>query len=238
MRTRFATRLVAWREFDATVADRARGTAGRRICEVGAGANPLLTAAEASEQGLDYVLLDASQEELAKTDDAYTKVAADMGSPGVDAGGPYDLVFSRFTAEHIASPEVFHRNVLEMLVPGGLAMHFFPTLYAPVFVLNRLLPEGLMSNALHRLQHGREPHGHTGKFRAYYRWCRGPGRRQRERFESVGFEVDEYVGYFGHSYYDRYRPLRAAMEWTADALVRRPVPLLTSYAWISLRRPE
>ena len=237
MRKRFGTWLAAWDEFDEAVETKARDPAVSRICEVGAGANPLLPPGFVTEHGLDYVLLDASTEELAKADEAYTKIQGDAESADLDAGGPYDLVFSRFTAEHIGAPEAFHRNVHAMLGPGATALHFFPTLYAPAFVVNRLLPERLTDWMLQRVQGGREHEGHTGKFPAYYRWCRGPTRRQRERFERVGFEVEEYVGYFGHFYYDPIPVLRALLAVTARTLARHPLPLLTSYAYVSLRRP-
>jgi hypothetical protein len=59
------------------------------------------------------------------------------------------------------------------------------------------------------------------------------------RFETIGFEVCEYVGYFGHGYY-RYRLAfldrleHAKSKW----LVRHPIPFLTSYASIVLRKPN
>ena len=79
--------------------------------------------------------------------------------------------------------------------------------------------------------------GEHAKFRAYYRWCRGPTRRQLRRLESVGFQVLDYVGYFGHGYFGPLKPLDRVEQALSHALVRRPLPALTSYATVTLRRP-
>jgi hypothetical protein len=57
------------------------------------------------------------------------------------------------------------------------------------------------------------------------------------RFERVGFEVVEFRGYFGHSYYQTRMPLlhkleRAKARW----LAKHPIPLLTSFSWVVLRK--
>ena len=107
-------------------------------------------------------------------------------------------------------------------VPGGTALHTFPTLYEPAFMVNRVLPERVMEPLLRRVQPGREPEGEHAKFRAYYRWCRGPTRRQLRRLESVGFQVLDYVGYFGHGYFGPLKPLDRVEQALSHALVRRP----------------
>ena len=117
---------------------------------------------------------------------------------------------------------------------GGYAVHFFPTLWALPFVLNCVLAERLAKPVLLSI---RPQHAHS-KFPAYYRWCRGPTRRQRERLESVGFQVERYDGYFGHSYYGAVGPLQAAENALAHALVRHPVPALTAYALVVLRKGD
>jgi hypothetical protein len=59
------------------------------------------------------------------------------------------------------------------------------------------------------------------------------------RFESLGFEVLEYTGYFGHSYYRRRLPLLDFIEGKKAAwLARHPHPLLTSYARVLLRKRD
>lgn len=237
MKTRYG-RLwsAAWDEFEEAVQGIARDPGVNRVCEVGAGATPLLDLEFVKREGLDYVLLDASAEELDKADPSYAKIEANVEDPALETGAPFDLVFSQFTAEHVRSPHALHRNVHAMLAPGGLAAHFFPTLYAPPFVLNRLLPERLMHVLLMRVQPRRTDAGLEAKFPAYYRWCRGPSERQLRRFEGVGFEVVEYVGYFGHDYYEPVPGLRAISRSIAAGLTKRPIPWLTSYAHVVLRR--
>jgi 2-polyprenyl-3-methyl-5-hydroxy-6-metoxy-1,4-benzoquinol methylase len=213
-------------------------TRPRRVCELGGGAHPALSQEFVAEQRLEYLVVDVSDEELAKAPAGYAKFMADAASPTFDPPGAYDLVFSISVAEHISRPDLFHRNVLRLLVPGGSAFHFFSTLYALPFVANRLLPEQITERVLRLVQPGREQTGGHGKFPALYRWCRGPTRRQIARFEHIGFHVEEYVGYFGHGYYTKVRPLQAAQDRLESLLVRRPVPLLTSYASVLLRKPN
>jgi hypothetical protein len=48
--------------------------------------------------------------------------------------------------------------------------------------------------------------------------------------------VLDYVGYFGHGYFDRFRFLDRPEQALARALTRHPVPAFTSYATVLLRR--
>jgi 2-polyprenyl-3-methyl-5-hydroxy-6-metoxy-1,4-benzoquinol methylase len=210
----------------------------RRLCEIGAGANPMLSLDVAGDAGIErYVVTDVSEEELAKAPQGYEKVVADVTRTAVDGVGDFDLIISHTVAEHVTDPAGFHRTVLGMLARGGHAMHFFPTLYEPAFVVNRLLPEAAAERILQRIQPDRERGGLHQKFPAYYRWCRGPTGRQLARLTGVGFEVDEYVGIYGHDYYSPVRPIDRLQTMLADTLARHPVPSLTAYAWVSLRRP-
>lgn len=225
----------AWDDYDAKARALARAPGVVRVCELGGGANPALPLSFIRQHGLDYSVVDVSAQELAKAPAEYNKVQADVTSADLSLPS-YDLVLSQFLAEHVHEPRRFHANVLSMLKPGGRALHFFPTLYGPPFALNSLLPERLTERLLLRLQPFREPEGAHGKFRAYYRWCRGPTRRQVQRLERVGFEVEDYVGYFGHGYFDRVRSLGRAEQGVTSMLLRWPVPALTTYAIVALRR--
>jgi SAM-dependent methyltransferase len=236
MDVRYGLSNSAWGEQAAIVRDIATRDGVGRVCDVGGGASPLLPLDFVEANGVDYVVVDISREELDKAPDGYAKLQADVSSPGFSAGEPFDLVFSRFVAEHVRRPDVFHRNLHEALVDGGYAVHFFPTLWALPFVLNRILPKRLTESLLLRMHPRRAPEGRHGKFPAYYRWCRGPTRRQLERLEGAGFEVERYLGYFGHGYYERVGFLNAAENALAQALVRHPAPTLTAYALVVLRR--
>lgn len=209
----------------------------KRIGELGGGANPALPLDYVREQGLSYVLADISPEELAKAPPGYATRVLDMTAREAGTDGEFDFVFSRMLAEHVSDPVQFHTNVRRMLKPGGVAFHFFPTLYAPPFVLNLMVPEALSSWLLNRLQPGRESSGNHGKFVAYYRWCRGPSAPQIARLESVGFRVLRYTGFFGHKpYYRKFPPLLALHSRLAEWLCRHPWPRLTSFAYVVLQK--
>lgn len=228
----------AWRNYDAFLRRIIASHRVRSVCEIGGGANPAFPLEYVAERELDYLILDLSQDELDKAPSGYRKVQADIvqAAPGGERG--FDLVFSKMLAEHVLDGERFHRNVGELLRPGGIAVHFFPTLYAPPFVLNALLPERLAEFVLHIVQTGRERTGKRAKFPAYYHWCRGPTSRQVERFESLGFEIERYIGFFGHAGYFRKVPtLERAHRYFATWLVKHPFPQITSFTWVVLRKP-
>ena len=210
----------------------------KRWCDVGGGAKPVLNPAQIERFKLDYVLLDSSQGELDRAPGGYTKLRADILDPATTSellagGGPFDVVLSRWTAEHVTDGRRFHESIFGMLTAHGSAVHFFPTLYSPPFVANLLLPDAV-SGAL--LRHA-EP-GRTAKFPPHYKWCRGPTRRQLRRLQSVGYSVERYAGYFGHHFYDSVPALRRAHRTLSETLVRHPLPALTSFALVVLRRPS
>jgi SAM-dependent methyltransferase len=224
---------VAWAGYVPFLEQLIDRTAARRICDVGAGARPGLPPDVVRRRKLEYVLLDISEEELAKAPDAYAKIRADVTAADLGTDEKFDLVVSRMVAEHIQHPVRFHRNVNRLLVANGRAFHFFATLYSLPFVVNRLLPRGISYDILQLLRPG--PAKERPKFRAYYRWCRGPTGRQMRRFADIGYEVEEYLGFFGHNYYAKASPIQHLENLIARTLVRRPVPLLTSFAYVVLR---
>ncbi len=180
-----------------------------KVCDIGGGANPVFSEDYIKEKHLDYTLLDISEEELSKAPKDYNKVLADIASPDFVLTSQYDLVFSKMLAEHISNAEQFHKNVLSCLANNGLAVHFFPTLYTLPFLANYLFPEYIADILLNKFA-PRNKHQHN-KFPAYYQWCRGPSRKQIQRFISLGYDVVEYRGFFGHSgYYNKVKVL----SWT------------------------
>ncbi|MGF1674246.1 MAG: class I SAM-dependent methyltransferase [Rivularia sp. (in: cyanobacteria)] len=208
----------------------------KTICEVGGGANPFLDLDFVQSNGLEYTIIDISADELAKAPDCYNKIQANIADPNLELPGKYDLVFSHFLAEHVENGLVFHRNVFNLLQENGRAFHVFPTLYAPPFAINHLLPEDLSSNILLFFFPHREKQGKYGKFPAYYSWCRGPIKSQFKKFESLGYSVEEYVGFYGHPYYKKVAPLHKIANYLAGFLKENPNPLLTTYAYVVLRK--
>jgi SAM-dependent methyltransferase len=225
----------AWDGYEGFLKNLIEARGVRTICDVGGGANPLLPIEYVQARSLEYTILDIAEGELQKAPEGYHKVVADIASRGCDLGGStFDLVFSKMLAEHISDAPQFHANIRKLLAPGGVAAHFFPTLYALPFVVNRIIPEYL-SDRLLRFFAPRDRYQHA-KFPAYYRWCRGPTRRQFERLASVGLEVVEYVGCFGHAgYYRRLPGIRQIHALGTRILLRFPSPHLTSYALFVVR---
>jgi SAM-dependent methyltransferase len=207
------------------------------VLEIGAGAHPTLSVDRVRTLGVRYTTNDISQDELDKADPAYIRLCHDLSGeePPAPLCGSFDLVFSRMVNEHVSDGERYYRNIATMLRPGGISTHWFSTLYALPFLGNRLMPESLADRVLDVLA-PRDRSNH-GKFKAYYSWGRGPTRRMVKRLESVGFEVLEYTGYFGHTYYRRRMPVLDFIEGKkAQWLARHPHPLLTSYARVLLRK--
>jgi uncharacterized UPF0146 family protein len=235
-RIRYARTTPDWHgDFVARVRDVIAASGARRICEIGAGANPALSPEFVAERGLSYLATDVSEAELRKAPSSYEKMRLDICAPNFEAPGAFDLAFSASVAEHISDPALFHRNVRALLAVDGRAMHVFSTLYAPLFVANRLLPGAVSTPLVERFFPARAKHGSHGKFPALYRWCRGPTRSQLDRLEACGFVIEEYVGFFGHFYYHSLPALQRAANRFADWLVAHPTPWLTSYAYVVLR---
>lgn len=222
----------AWSGYEAFLKDLIETRSVRTICDIGGGANPLLPIEYIQQHSLDYTVLDISESELQKASPVYHKIAADIAATDFAIDGKkYDLVFSKMLAEHIGNAPQFHANIRKILAPHGVAAHFFPTLYAFPFMVNRLIPESL-SDRLLNLFAPRDRFQHA-KFPAYYQWCRGPTQRQFQRLAGVGLAVVQYIGFFGHSgYYRRLPGIRQLHELTTRMLMKFPNPFLTSYAFL------
>ena len=224
-------------DFEALVRELGSCDGCKHILEVGGGANPFLPLDFVQRHGIEYRVLDISADELAKGPTGYVKLVGDVCDPSLRLPERFDLIFSRMVAEHVRDGEVFHRNIQQLLVPGGVTVHIFPTLYAFPFLINGYFPEWLTSWLLDILQPGiRRKEGRQRKFPAYYSWCRGPSKRQFDRLGRLGYRVERYIGYFGHDgYYRRIKPLYLLNQWLSQMLLRHPLPLLTSYAIVVLR---
>lgn len=238
----YAADRAVWRDFPARVDEMASRPGVRRVCDIGGGARPTLDHETVERLDLEYVVLDISQEELDKAHPRYTKLCADVTRPDLTQevaavrGDGFDLVISRMLAEHVPDAAAFHRNVHALLADGGHAVHVFPTLYAPPFVANRLLPAAVSRWILLKAQPHRVDEGLEGKFKAYYRWCRGPSARQYQRFTGLGFDVVEYRGYFGARGYYRPFGLGKVDEAMTRRLLARPVAAMTTYGLVVLRK--
>jgi uncharacterized UPF0146 family protein len=236
MEVRYDHFSKAWIKYFEVLKELASLPTVKKICEIGGGANPALPLDFVEKHGLEYTILDISVEELEKAPSGYKKLQGDIASSSFSLDGQYDLVFSMQLAEHIKSGHDFHKNVLNLLNDSGYAFHFFPTLYTLPFVMNRLLPQNLSSIILIFNDPSRKKEGNRGKFPAYYSWCKGPLESQIKSFENLGYCVEKYVGFFGHNYYVKIKPLKVISSMITSVLLKYPIPLLTSYAYILLRK--
>ncbi len=207
----------------------------KHLCEIGGGAFPALSLEQIKKRGIEYTVLDISRTELERAPQGYKKVEADICDPNLKVEGRYDLIFSKMLAEHVLDAEVFHTNVYRLLKPGGIAFHFFPTLYSPPFIINWLMPE-FLAKILFNLFVRNDPVEHK-RFSAHYNWCRGPIKKQINNLEKIGFEIIEYRGFFGHKYYRKIPLLRDLHKLTVMFLMRFPNAYLTSFSFVVLRKP-
>jgi SAM-dependent methyltransferase len=226
-----------WQAYDGLLVDLARREGVTSVAELGGGANPMIADTEKWGFVSERVVVDISADELAKSDGQVQTRVADLCKPIPDGHNSYDLVFSKMLCEHLPDAAAFHANCYNLLRPGGLSVHFFPTLFTLPFVVNRLIPENLTRSMLRMVQPGRFTNPKLSKFPAYYRWCTGPTRQAQKRYESVGFEVEAWSASFGHLYYDKIPGLNKAERAKTRFLLEHPVPALTSFATVVLRKP-
>jgi SAM-dependent methyltransferase len=225
-----------WSEYPDFVQGLVQQYGAHRICDVGGGANPVLSLQFVTENGLDCTVLDISSKELEKAPNGYKKLVCDMEAQKIDLPDQFDFVITKMMAEHIKNGVLFHKNIFSMLKPGGVAVHYFPTLYALPFLVNKITPEWLSSMLLDfflprdRFQ--------LGKFPAYYSWCFGPTPSMLAMLTGIGYKVLEYRGFFGNVYYRKIPVIRDLHKAYSEYLTRHPNPYLTSFAQVVLYKAE
>jgi SAM-dependent methyltransferase len=225
-----------WQEYSEFIQNLIKEYDIRKICDVGGGANPVLSQQFVTDNQLDCTVLDISSAELEKAPKEYKKLVQDIEAADSVPTDQFDLVVTKMMAEHLRDGRLFHKNVFSMLKPGGVAVHYFPTLYALPFLINRSMPEWLSSFLLDIfLPRDRYQ---LGKFPAYYSWCYGPTRPMLRMLTGIGYEIVQYKGFFGNTYYTRIPILRNLHKTYTQCLVNHPTPYLTSFAQVILRKPE
>lgn len=208
----------------------------QKVCDVGGGANPILPYQFIEANHLDCTVLDISSIELQKAPDGYKKLVQDIEAEDIKLRDEFDLVITKMMAEHVRNGKLFHQNIYKLLRPGGIAVHYFPTLYSIPFVVNKIMPERLSSFLLDVFL-PRNRH-QLGKFRAYYSWCFGPTTSMLSMLSNIGYSVVEYRAFFGHVYYDKI-PLVRDLHWLYSRfLVQFPNPYLTSFGQVILQKPN
>jgi hypothetical protein len=205
----------------------------RTICEIGCGANPEFSYPELERAKDEYHLMDISKTELAKAPDEYIKIVADVTSPDLPSEHKYDLIFTKMLAEHVADGKAFHTNILHLLSPNGIAVHFFPTLFNVPFIINKISPERISDKLLYYFSR------YHHKFPAKYSWCYGATKKQIGRFDDLGYRVIVYGGFFGHEgYWEKIPVFRNIHVAKTSFLLKHPNPHFTSYAIIVVAKKE
>jgi SAM-dependent methyltransferase len=203
------------------------------ILELGAGRWPSFRMDEMPGSIHSYTVNDISEDELALLPEGYEKACFNVSGDAANFRDNYDVVFSRFLAEHVPDGVAMHRNVFSVLKPGGTAFHLIPTLYAMPFVINKYLPETLTSKILSLLSPRRVI---SPKFPAPYSACYGNPAKMKAMLEEIGFRDVEIRNFYGHFYYERIPVLRKLHSWFSDLAAARNWYLLGSYAYITARK--
>jgi len=201
-----------------------------RILELGAGRWPSFKIAEMPSTVESYTVNDISAGELALLPAGYDKACFDVSGDASSFTDTYDVVFSRFLAEHVRDGVAMHRNVFRVLRPGGVAFHLIPTLYALPFVLNKLAPERFTTPLLKWLSPRRAI---SPKFPAYYSACYGNPVRMAAMLRDIGYKKIEIRPFFGHFYYENI-PLLSSLHRRFSAMAAdHNWNNLSSYAYIT-----
>lgn len=233
----------AWTNYTATILAFARQIAQRRpgpvrFLEIGGGRDPLFREDEAAQAGLAVTVNDIDAAELALAPQAFARAQFDIAGDldqAKAATGSYDLIVSRMVMEHVAGVPQAWTNMHRLLAPGGVALAFVPTLYAPPFVINHLIPEAASARLLRLFF----PNRHAGvqpKFPARYEWTFGDGRKLGPMLARAGFSQTMVLPFWTHGYF-RSLPLLREIDRAMQLLARkRDWRWLSTYAYILVRK--
>lgn len=229
----------AWDNYKPTITDIARKYSLNRHLEIGGGRDPLFLPGEVRALGFDVTLNDISGKELALAPAGYSKIECDMAAdnaPDILGRERYDLAYCRMVMEHVSDVPKMWQNVYAVLAPGGMALSFFPTLYAPPYVLNRLIPESLSRRLLEIIDPDRKDDGDNPKFPAYYNYCFSDENKIVPMLKRVGFSDLVVLPFWGYSYFWKFPVLKqidAAFTHLAQARGWRSV---SSFAYVIAKK--
>ena len=224
-----------WENYKPTIIELSRSKNLRRHLEIGAGRDPLFLPGEARDLGLDITLNDISAHELSLAPEGYGKLQCDIASaqaPDILGRGKYDLAYCRMVMEHVPDVQAMWKNINAVLAPGGVALSFFPTLYAAPYVLNSLLPEKLSRLILETVFPERKPEGEDPKFPAHYDHCFSSENRLLPMLREAGFSDAVILPFWGTNYFSKFpgvKQLDAAFNRLAE---RRDWRAVSSFAYV------
>ena len=202
------------------------------VLELGGGGHPMYELDQIPSRINSYTVNDVSQAELDKLPAGYDMGCFDVCGDASAFAGRYDVIFSRFLAEHVPDGFAMHRNIWHLLKPGGVAIHLIPTMFASPFIINRLLPERLTHAMLMTFFSFRE----GGKFPALYSMCRGGTPQMYNAFKRIGYSETSIESYYDHFYYERITVLRQIETFVSTLASKRDWAWYSSFAVIIARK--
>jgi hypothetical protein len=207
----------------------------RRHLEVGGGRRPLFLPDEVTALGFDVTLNDISSHELSRAPAGYSTVLCDIaGKEAKSALGPvrYDIAYSRLVMEHV--PDVAHmwENIAYTLAPGGVGFSFFPTLYAPPFVLNRLLPGKISRWMVKTVNPTRKDDGGDPIFPAHYDYCYSGESKIVPMLKRAGFSDVAIFPFWGHGYFRKFPGIKQIDAAFTNIARERQWRAVSSYAYV------
>ena len=225
----------SWESYKPTITAIAQAYGLRRHLEVGGGRDPLFTPEEATAHGFQVTVNDISAEELARAPAAFDKLLCDLAAPDTMSRvrpGSFDFVYSRMVMEHVRDARQLWANQHALLAEGGVALAFIPTLYAPAFALNRLVPEAMSSAIVRRLFPDRHAEGDNPKFPALYDHCFGDDAKVAPMLRAVGFSETLILPFYGYSYFWKVPGLKQLDAAFTRIARERDWRTFTSFAYI------
>lgn len=227
----------AWNNYERLTLALAREFRLRRMLEIGGGRDPGFLQADSAD--LEVTINDIDPAELAFLPEGARKAAFDIAGDLAhhpDQLGAYDLVSARMVFEHIVDVASAWRNAHRLLAPGGVALAFFPTLYAWPFVINHLLPADFAKKLVERLYPARQADGDNPVFPAHYDWCFGSEKKLRRVLEPIGFSEIVVLPFWGHHYLARVPGLRELDFAFNRFSARADWRVFTTYAFVIVRK--
>lgn len=229
--------LWAWDNYKPTILAAAHEYGLSRHLEIGAGRDPLFSPDEL--KNFEVTLNDISEFELAQVGPEYRKVKCDIAAdhaPDILGRGRYDFAYCRMVMEHVPDVARMWRNIYAVLAPGGMALSFFPTLYAPPFALNRVIPEKLSRPILEFIDRKRVPDGDDPKFLAYYDHCFSDERKLAPMLQDAGFLEITVLPFWGYSYFWKFPVLKQIDATFTRMAQARGWRSVSSFAYVIVRK--
>jgi 2-polyprenyl-3-methyl-5-hydroxy-6-metoxy-1,4-benzoquinol methylase len=213
-----------------------RHQGGVRLLEIGGGRGPLLTPAEAAAAGIELTVNDIDAHELSLAPAEFNKAQFDIAGE-IDPAWEqrFDLIISRMVMEHVRNAPRAWANKRALLAPGGVAFAFHPTLYAPPFVINLLLPESVAAPVL-RVFFPNRHEGDYPKFPPRYEMCFSDPAKVEPILTQCGFSQILIAPFWRHGYFRSIPLLREADAALQDLAEAHDWRALTTYAYTLARR--